>query len=325
MQVSLHRLTTRESHVPRLTLLLIALVAILGFGVAYIAVRPMPAGLTEAQVRGIVSDAIAEEAGPLTDESVQQLVAAAIAEREAARPQSQAQLDPDVLNPMIEDYLLSNPRILQRVSVAPDAELQAAEAEQARAAIATMQEAIYEDPDHVVLGNPEGDVTLVEMFDYNCGYCRQAVPDLATLIAEDPNLKVILKEFPILSQGSMEAARVAVAVAQSGGDYWQFHQKLFTSRGQIDGAVALAAAQDLGMSRVNLELQANDAATEEIINRSYEIARGLNVSGTPTYIIGDEIIPGAIGLDALRQRIASMRECGKTRCVDPQPTGATGG
>lgn len=310
---------------PRLTLVLIALVAILGFGVAYVAVRPMPAGLSEEQVRGIVSDAIAAEAAPVTDDTVQKLIAAALAEREAARQQSHPQIDADVLNPMIEDYLLSNPRILQRVSVALDAELQAAEAEEARAAIASLEDEIYADPDHVVLGNPDGDVTLVEMFDYNCGYCRQAVPDLATLIAEDPNLKVILKEFPILSQGSHDAARVAVAVAQSGGDYWQFHQKLFTSRGEVTGETALAAAQDLGLNRVSLELDANSAETEEIINRSYEIARGLNVSGTPTYIIGDEIIPGAVGIDVLRQRIASMRECGKTSCLDTPETAATGG
>jgi protein-disulfide isomerase len=313
--------------VPRLTLLLFVLVAVLGFGIAYVAVRPMPAaGLTEDDVRSIVSAAIAAEPAPLTDDNVRGLIAAALAEREAARLQSHAALDPDVLNPMIEEFLVSNPRVLQRVSAALDAEIKAAEAEQAKAAIASLRDEIYDDADHVVLGNPNGDVILVEMFDYNCGYCRQAVPDLATLLAEDPNLKVILKEFPILSQGSMDAARVAVAVAQSGGDYWQFHQKLFSSRGQVTGESALAAAQELGMSRVNLELEAGTAKVEEIIDRSYAIARGLGVGGTPTYIIGDEIIPGAVGLDALRQRIASMRECGRTDCsVDPQATGSTGG
>lgn len=311
---------------PRLTMLLIALVAVLGFAVAYVAVRPMPAGLTEAQVRGIVTEAMASDTAPQDDENIERLVAAALAEREAARPQSHAQLDPDVLNPLIEDYLLSNPRILQRVSAALEAEIKTAEAEQARESISAFQDEIYADPDHVVLGNPDGDVTLVEMFDYNCGYCRQAVPDLATLLADDPNLKVILKEFPILSQGSMDAARIAVAVAQSGEDYWAFHQKLFTARGQVTGETALAAAQDLGMSRVNLELQASSASVDDVINRSYAIARGLGVSGTPAYIIGNEIIPGAVGIDALRQRIANMRACGQTNCsVDPEPTGATGG
>ncbi len=314
-----------ERNVPRLTLLLFAIVAVLGFAVAWIAVRPPPAGLSEQQVRAIVSDAMAAEPAPLTDENVRGLIAAALAEREAARPQSHAVLDPEILNPMIEEYLLANPRILQRVSEALDTEIRQAEAERARAAIAEMHTAIFDDPDHVVLGNPNGDVTLVEMFDYNCGYCRQAMPDLAALIAEDPNLKVILKEFPILSEGSMEAARVGVAFAQAGGDYWQFHQKLFTSRGQVNGETALAAAQDLGMSRVSLELEMNTPEVEGILDKSYEIARSLGVSGTPTYILGDEIIPGAIGLDALRQRIANMRACGETACPAPGDTAALAG
>ena len=101
---------------------------------------------------------------------------------------------------MIESYLLANPSILQRVSEALRAEVRAAETAEARAALATMQSQIYEDPDNVILGNPQGDVTLVELFDYNCTYCRSAMPDMATLLAEDLNLKVILKEFPILSK-----------------------------------------------------------------------------------------------------------------------------
>jgi protein-disulfide isomerase len=338
---------------PRLTLLLIALVAVLGFGVAYVAVRPQPPSLTEDQVRSIVSAAIAEEpeltdvevrglvaealaeepapltgdevrglvaealAGaprPLTDEAVKGLIATALAERDAALPQSHNQLDAATLNPMIEDYLLSNPRILQRVSAALDAEIRTAEAEAARLAIASYKTEIFDDPDHVVLGNPSGDVTLVELFDYNCGYCRQAVPDLATLLAEDPNLRVILKEFPILSQESVDAAKVAIAVARTGADYWQFHQKLYSSRGQIGRDSALAAARDLGLSPVALELDMAGEEVAAILDRSYELARNLSISGTPTYIIGDELIPGAVGLEALRARIANMRACGKTFC-----------
>lgn len=299
----------------RLTILLVALVALLGAGLTYVAVRPTPDGVTEAQVRSIVSDALAAEPAPVTQEAVRNLIAAALADREAERPQSLARIDAETLNPMIEDYLLSNPRILQQVSAALEQEIRAAEMEQARAAIASMQVEIYEDADHVVLGNPDGDVTLVEMFDYNCGYCRQAVPDLATLLAEDPNLKVILKEFPILSQESVDAARVGVLVAQAGADYWQFHQKLFTGRGQVTRDTALAAAQDMGLSRVSLELEMAAPKVSAVLDRSYAIARALGVSGTPTYIIGDEIIPGAIGLDGLRERIANMRACGKSVCT----------
>lgn len=281
----------------RPTVLLFALCALLGVGLAWVATRPIAPALDEAAVRAIVSDVLAEQ--------------------QAEAAQSVATLDPQTLNPMIESYLMGNPRILQDMSEKLQAEIETAKAEQARTALASMQAAIYEDPDHVVLGNPNGDVTLVEMFDYNCGYCRSAMPDLATLIAEDPNLKVILKEFPILTEGSIEAAKVAVAFSKTDGDYWTFHEKLFTARGQIDGETALKAAQEAGGNRVTLALEMVTPEVSAVIEKSYKLAQALNITGTPTYIIGDELIPGAIGVDALRQRIANMRACGKTVCDTP--------
>lgn len=308
---------------PRLTTLLIALIAVLGFGLAWVALRPIPTPITEAEVRSIVDAAIAAEPAPLTDQSVRDLITAALAERDAALPQSRP-VDAATINPMIEDYLLSNPRILQRVSAALEDEIRTAEAAQAKAAITAMHAEIYDDPDHVVLGNPNGDVTLVEMFDYNCHFCRQALPDLAVLLAEDPNLKVVLKEFPILSQESIDAARIAILVSEAKGvDYWSFHQKLFTSRGMVTQQTALDAAKDLGLNPVELQLEAGTPRITAILDKSYAIARNLNVSGTPTYIIGDEIIPGAVGLDQLRLRIANMRACGKTDCTLPDTADAT--
>ncbi len=311
---------------PRLTLLLFAIVAVLGFGLAYVAVRPMQTGMTEMQVQSMIDATLSREPEPLTDDTVHNLIAAAIAERDSTRAQSHAEVDAETLNPMIEDYLLSNPSILQRVSVALEQEIRAAETAQARVAIEASRSQIYDDPDHIVIGNPEGDVTLVEMFDYNCGYCRQALPDLATLIAEDPNLKVILKEFPILSEESVDAARIAILVGQTDADYWQFHQKLFTARGRVDANVALAAAKDLGLNPVDLQLGMKTPAVSAVLEKSYLLATALNISGTPTYIIGDEIIPGAIGLDQLRLRIANMRACGETVCEPgAAPAVANGG
>ncbi len=309
----------------RLTALLIALIAVLGFAVAYVAVRPAPpAGVTEAEVRSIVEQAVAAAPAPVTDESVRGLIAAALAEREAGAAQSHVKIDAATLNPMIEDYLLSNPRILQRVSEALDLEIRLAKAEQARAAIAANQAEIYDDPDHIVLGNPNGDVTLVEMFDYNCGYCRQALPDLATLIAEDPELRVILKEFPILSEESVDAARIGVLVGEADADYWAFHQKLFTGRGRVTGETALAVAKELGLDPIGLELKMGTPEVTAVLDKSYSLATALNVSGTPTYIIGDEIIAGAVGLEALRERIANMRACGRTDCTTAAAADAPG-
>jgi len=294
----------------RTSALLFALVALLGLGLVWVANRP--AGLTAGEVQAMLDT---QPPGP-DAAAIERMVTDVLAKQRAeAPPQSVAQLDAETLNPMIEDYLLSNPRILQRVSDALDTELKLAKAAETKAALASLQSVIYEDADQVVLGNPNGDVTLVELFDYNCGYCRQAMPDLAMLMAEDPNLRVILKEFPILSQGSVDAAKVAVVVSREESvDYWKFHEALFTSRGQVTKDTALAAAKDLGLNPVEVGLAMEGTDVDSVIEKSFRIAQGLNVSGTPTYIIGDEVIPGAIGLDSLRARIANMRKCGSTVC-----------
>jgi protein-disulfide isomerase len=286
----------------RVTLALVALVGILAGALGYSVLnKPVPQTDSLA-VQALIDDAIAAY-----DE--QRLAAMATAPTEEV-----AEVSPETINPLIESYLMSDPKILQRMSIALDTTLQAEEREQATSAIASMQDAIFNDPKQVVVGNPDGDVTLVEFFDYNCSYCRAALPDLAALLAEDPNLRVVLKEFPILSNESIDAARIAVLVGDADVDYWTFHEALFTSRGQVDKQVALDAAAELGLSPVNLELDMGTEAVSETIQTSYEIAKALNITGTPTYIIGNEIIPGAIGIDELRTRIANMRACGETKC-----------
>ena len=290
---------------PRVTLALVALAGILAGALGYSVVnRPQPQTDTAA-VRSIVEEVL----------STRETALAATARPINVAPQPVASLDPKVLNPMIESYLMSDPTILQRLSSALDTQMKVAARAQSTKTIASMKEAIFNDPDQVVLGNPNGDVTLVELFDYNCGYCRSALPDLAALLADDPNLRVVLKEFPILSNESIDAARVAVLVNESDADYWAFHEALFTSRGQVDKKVALAAAADLGLSPVSLELQMEEPGVAKAIQTSYEIAKALDITGTPTYIIGNEVIPGAIGLDELKSRIANMRACGETECA----------
>lgn len=257
---------------------------------------------------------------PIDSTAVRTIVAEMLAERdaEAKPPMSLATIDPAQLNPMIEDYLMSDPKILQRVTTALNTVVREEEAEQRRVAIASITDDIFHDPDQIVLGNPDGDVTLVEMFDYNCGYCRSSLPDMLTLLDEDPNLRVVLKEFPILSPGSMAAAQVGVLVNQSEGDYLAFHEALFTSTGPVTADTALATAETLGLNPVELRLQMESEDVGKIIQKSYDIADALNISGTPTYIIGDEVIPGAIGIDELRSRIANMRACGKSLCPQEQ-------
>ncbi|WP_052726588.1 DsbA family protein [Devosia epidermidihirudinis] len=287
----------------RVTLALVALVGILAGALGY-SVLNKPAPQT---------DSVAVQA--MIDQAITQYDAKRAADAPAAAPtQDVAAISADTINPLIEAYLMSDPKVLQRMSVALESTLRAEERGKSTAAIAAMRDLIFNDPGQVVLGNPDGDVTLVEFFDYNCGYCRTALPDLATLLAEDPNLRVVLKEFPILSNESIDAARVAVLVGEADVDYWSFHEELFTSRGQVGKKAALDAAGKLGLSPVSLELQMGTEPVSKRIQTSYQIAKALNITGTPTYIIGNEIIPGAIGINELRTRIANMRDCGETTC-----------
>jgi len=272
----------------RLSLVLVLLVGILAGGLGVSLLDRGPAPIADADVRSIVSEMLAAQ-GPA--------------------------LDPAALDARIDDYLMSDPAILERMSARLASVRQDAQRQEQAAIVAANHDAIYADPANVVLGNPEGDVTLVEMFDYNCGYCRRALPDLAALLAEDANLRVILKEFPILSDGSVEAGKVAYLVAEDDNlDYWAFHQKLFSARGQVNATAALDAAEAVGGSRGSLMIAMNGQGAAQAIERSYQLATALKVSGTPTFIIGDEVIPGAVGIDALRMRIANMRACGSSTC-----------
>ena len=159
-----------------------------------------------------------------------------------------------------------------------------------------------------MLGNPQGNVTMVEFFDYNCGYCKRALPDMLELLKTNPNLKFVLKEFPVLGEGSVEAARVAVAVRMqdaTGKKYLEFHQKLLGGRGQADKARALAAAKDVGFDMARIEKDMNSDEAKTTIDENLKLADAIGVSGTPTYVVGNEVVVGAVGLDTLKEKLAA--------------------
>jgi protein-disulfide isomerase len=215
---------------------------------------------------------------------------------------------------MIESYLLENPQILEEMSARLQAQQETQNSEQAKLAIKRLHNEIYNDEDDVVLGNPNGDVTLVEFFDYNCPFCRQVMPHIPALIDSDPNLRVIIKELPVLGQNSFEAAGVSIAVNIIGADYWAFHEKLFSERGPLTLDKALQVAQDMGINIADLEKAVTGEKINEILQKTNVIAYSLGINGTPAFIIGDEIIPGAVDLEQLEAKIKNMRECGKATC-----------
>jgi len=217
---------------------------------------------------------------------------------------------------IIKEYLIGHPEVLQEAIAELDKRQAAADVEKAKAAVAGNAETLFNSTRQVVLGNPKGDVTMVEFFDYNCGFCKKAMADMFELLKDDPKLRIILKEFPVLGPGSVEAARVAVAVRmqdKTGKKYIEFHQKLLGGRGQADKARALAVAKEVGMDMKRID---TDLASDEIkvsLEESLKLAETLGLNGTPSYIVGNDVVIGAVGLDALRVKVSTAR-CGKATC-----------
>jgi protein-disulfide isomerase len=209
---------------------------------------------------------------------------------------------------IVKEYLLAHPEVLQDVTAELEKRQQAAEQEKHRAAVAENNATLFSSPHQVVLGNPRGNVTMVEFFDYNCGFCRRALSDMLDLLKTNPNLKFVLKEFPVLGEGSVEAAHVAVAARMqdtNGKKYLEFHQKLLGGRGQADKTRALAVAKDVGFDMARIEKDMNSDEVKKTIDESMKLAEALGVNGTPSYVVGSEVIVGAVGLDALKEKIAA--------------------
>src|ERR1700742_3240079 len=165
---------------------------------------------------------------------------------------------------IVRDYLLAHPEVLEEVSAELSKRQTAAETLKHEAAVTKNAQAIFNSPRGVTVGNKDGDVTFVEFFDYNCGYCKRAMADMLELMKADPKLKVVLEEFPVLSEGSVEAAKVAVAVRMqdpTGKKYLDFHQKLLGGRGVADKARAMAAAKGAGLDTARIE---KDLASPEV-------------------------------------------------------------
>ncbi|MBS0535282.1 MAG: DsbA family protein [Proteobacteria bacterium] len=241
------------------------------------------------------------------------LMASALMQSASAAEFSSTQRDE--IGTIVREYLIAHPEVLQEAMAELDKRQQAAETEKHQAAVKDNAKALFSSPNQVTLGNPKGDVTFVEFFDYNCGYCKHAMGDMLALL-KDPNLKVVLKEFPVLGPGSVEAAQVAVAVRMqdpTGQKYLDFHQKLLGGRGQADKAHALAAAKEAGLDMARLEKDMASPEVKTTLTENFKLAETLGMNGTPSYVIGNDVVVGAVGLDALRQKV-SMARCGKATC-----------
>jgi protein-disulfide isomerase len=193
---------------------------------------------------------------------------------------------------IIKDYLLNNPEVMLEINNVLEAKMDKIQAERMAVAVKENADDLFRPMASPIVGNAKGDVTMIEFFDYNCGYCKKAFGDVAHAIDNDKQIKLILKEFPILSKGSEEASRVALA-AKMQGKYWEFHRAMIENQGQANEASALRVAEKLGLDMTKLK---KDMASPEIkkeIDDTRKLATKMGIQGTPHFIVGDRIIPGA--------------------------------
>ncbi len=228
-----------------------------------------------------------------------------ITERSPLVAQTSVEQQSDI-GPQIRNYLLDNPEVVRDALLELERRDVAAQEALQQLAISQYADQIFNSDRDFVTGNLNGDVTLVEYFDYNCGFCRRAMSDLTRLLDEDPDLRVVLKEFPVLGAGSIAAAKVSAAAINE-EQFFEFHKQLMQNPGGADGVTALEIAQEVGMDVARIQTDAEDQTIVDTLTETLQIAQNLGINGTPSYVIGNQMVIGAVGYDELRRRIAEER------------------
>lgn len=216
---------------------------------------------------------------------------------------------------VVRDYLIRNPEVLLEALDALEAKRAGGERAAQKEAIKSAGTELLASPSGTILGNPEGDVTVVEFFDYNCSFCKRAMSDMEQLIATDPKLRFILKEIPVLGEDSVQAARISLAFRKLAPErYAEFHTKLLGQQGVANEASAIAVARELGVEEPALREALGSPEVVAALAEGTRLAELLKINGTPSYVVGDEVLPGAVGLEILTAKIENVRRCGSANC-----------
>jgi protein-disulfide isomerase len=293
---------------PRTAALLAPAILLLGATLAVGQSAPPPARL--AQATAPAPSAPPPAATPATSAPPSAAAPAANPSTSAFTPEQRKELET-----IIKDILLHNPEILLEAQNALEAKMDKIQAEKMAVAIKDHSAELFRPTASPVVGNVKGDVPVIEFFDYNCGYCKKAFLDLAKLIDKDKKVRVILKEFPILAKGSEEASRVALA-AKLQGKYWEFHSAMLQSQGQANEASALRVAEKLGLDMARLKKDMASPEVKKEIDDTRELANKMGIQGTPHFIVGDRIVPGAPEnlTELLGKHVADVRKDGCKVC-----------
>jgi protein-disulfide isomerase len=211
------------------------------------------------------------------------------------------------LNKLIRAYILTHPEIISEAIDALDAKTEKTKVDKRNAVISTRRQELFNPAEGTIIGNPKGDVTVVEFFDYNCGYCKAMFQAMKDLLKEDPRMRVVLKEYPILGPSSMTASRAALA-ARKQGKYQDMHLALLAHKGSLTDGSIMEIAAKTGLDVRKLENDMKDPAITDVIVKNHNLADELGIDGTPSLIIGDAFVPGAISKEKLVEHIAKARK-----------------
>jgi protein-disulfide isomerase len=226
-----------------------------------------------------------------------------------------AQLDNKAVELIVRDYLLANPELLMEVQVALDAKQKEEQRLANLGVIKDAKDEIFNSSFDGVVGNPAGKVTMVEFYDYNCGYCKRAIDDMRELTKADPDLRFVLKEFPILGPDSQRAHVVSMAFHKLRPEkYGEFHGQLLGGQGRANEASAIRIALSLGADEAELREAMKDPVISETFAKTYDLANKLSITGTPSYIVGNEVVFGALGREVLAEKIATAKACQDATC-----------
>jgi protein-disulfide isomerase len=207
---------------------------------------------------------------------------------------------------IVKNYLMENPQVIFDAVRQMEVKENEKRLSQMREGAKTHAAELFNEAGSIVTGNPNGDVTIVEFFDYRCGYCRKIVPELSQLIKQDGNIRMVLKEFPILSKESEFAAKAAIA-AHKQGKYWDFHLALMSSE-ELSPDAIMSMAKSVGLNTQKLAADMNSPSTQDVIVRNHKLAQQLGIEATPTFYIGDIAYSGAMPLSELKDAVAAARK-----------------
>ena len=212
----------------------------------------------------------------------------------------------EAIRRIVRDYLVEHPEVLLEAQEALAARRAEREAARSREAIRRHRDELFHDPESPSVGAPAGGLTLVEFFDYRCGHCRRAKPVLDALLAENADLRLIYKEFPILGPDSTLAARAALAARAQGG-YGAFHDALMAAEEPLDHARVFATARAVGLDEERLAQDMMDPAIDAALARNAALAEALGIAATPSFVIGERVVRGALALAQFRAIVDDAR------------------